>query len=55
MQNELALRSKADIDAHFADVWQVMSAGIERGINTEGLLPGPMKVPRRSPRCAAFW
>ncbi len=48
MQNELALRSKADIDAHFADVWQVMSAGIERGINTEGLLPGPMKVPRRA-------
>ena len=47
MQNELALRSKADIDAHFADVWRVMSAGIERGINTEGLLPGPMKVPRR--------
>ncbi|RTG62589.1 L-serine ammonia-lyase [Serratia marcescens] len=48
MQNELALRSKADIDAHFADVWQVMSAGIERGINTEGLLRGPMKVPRRA-------
>ena len=52
MQNELALRSKADIDAHFADVWQVMSAGIERGINTEGLLPGPMKVPRRARRAA---
>ncbi|WP_447878587.1 L-serine ammonia-lyase [Serratia fonticola] len=48
MQNELALRSKAEIEAHFADVWQVMRAGIERGMNTEGLLPGPMKVQRRA-------
>jgi L-serine dehydratase len=48
MQNELALRTKVDIDAHFANVWQVMSTGIERGINTEGLLPGPMRVPRRA-------
>ncbi|AGP43806.1 L-serine ammonia-lyase [Serratia plymuthica] len=48
MQNELALHSKAEIDAHFADVWQVMRAGIERGMNSEGLLPGPMKVQRRA-------
>lgn len=48
MQNELALRSKAEIEAHFADVWQVMRDGIERGMNTEGLLPGPMKVQRRA-------
>lgn len=48
MQNELALRSKVEIDAHFAHIWQVMSAGIERGMNTEGMLPGPMKVPRRA-------
>ncbi|WP_431223001.1 L-serine ammonia-lyase [Serratia sp. L9] len=48
MQNELALRSKAEIEAHFADVWQVMRTGIERGMNTEGLLPGPMKVQRRA-------
>lgn len=48
MQNELALRSKAEIETHFADVWQVMRTGIERGMNTEGLLPGPMKVQRRA-------
>ncbi|WP_145554028.1 L-serine ammonia-lyase [Yersinia bercovieri] len=48
MQNELALHSKAEISAHFAAIWQVMCAGIERGINTEGLLPGPMRVPRRA-------
>ncbi|WP_145540432.1 L-serine ammonia-lyase [Yersinia alsatica] len=48
MKNELALHSKAEINVHFAAIWEVMQAGIERGINTEGLLPGPMKVPRRA-------
>lgn len=48
MQNELALRSKAEIDAGFARIWQVMHTGIERGINTEGVLPGPLNVPRRA-------
>ncbi|EDQ7902613.1 L-serine ammonia-lyase, partial [Salmonella enterica subsp. diarizonae] len=48
MQNELALRSKEQIDAGFARIWQVMAAGIERGMNTEGVLPGPLNVPRRA-------
>jgi L-serine dehydratase len=48
MQNELALRSKNDIEAGIAQLWQVMHDGIERGMNTEGVLPGPLKVPRRA-------
>ncbi|MBB1202600.1 L-serine ammonia-lyase [Enterobacteriaceae bacterium 89] len=48
MQNELALRSKEEIDAGFASLWAVMLAGIERGMNTEGVLPGPLNVPRRA-------
>ncbi|EAA9276440.1 L-serine ammonia-lyase [Salmonella enterica] len=44
MQNELALRSKEQIDAGFARIWQVMATGIERGMNTEGVLPGPLNV-----------
>ncbi|EDX5690579.1 L-serine ammonia-lyase [Salmonella enterica] len=48
MKNELALRSKEQIDAGFARIWQVMAAGIERGMNTEGVLPGPLNVPRRA-------
>jgi L-serine ammonia-lyase (EC 4.3.1.17) len=48
MQNELALRSKEQIDAGFAQLWDVMHAGIERGMNTEGVLPGPLNVPRRA-------
>lgn len=49
MKNELALRSREEILAHFADVWQVMKDGIARGTTTEGLLPGPLRVPRRAP------
>ena len=48
MQNELAMRSKEEIDAGFAAIWDVMHAGIERGMNTEGVLPGPLRVPRRA-------
>ncbi|HAT1611502.1 TPA: L-serine ammonia-lyase [Raoultella planticola] len=48
MQNELALRSKAEIDAGFMHIHAVMCDGIERGMNTEGVLPGPLNVPRRA-------
>ncbi|POP44012.1 L-serine ammonia-lyase [Superficieibacter electus] len=48
MQNELALRSKQEIDAQCTSLWEIMSAGIQRGMNTEGVLPGPLKVPRRA-------
>ncbi len=48
MQNELALHSKKEIDEYFAHVWQTMQACIDRGMNTEGVLPGPLRVPRRA-------
>jgi L-serine dehydratase len=48
MQNELALHSKKEIEDYFADVWQTMRACIDRGMNTEGVLPGPLRVPRRA-------
>ncbi|ALB56013.1 L-serine ammonia-lyase [Cronobacter universalis] len=48
MKNELALRSKEELEAHFSQVWDVMRAGIERGITTEGVLPGKLRVPRRA-------
>lgn len=49
MKNELDLHTKEEIDAYFADVWKTMQACIERGLNTEGVLPGPLRVPRRAP------
>ncbi|PVZ82788.1 L-serine ammonia-lyase [Serratia sp. S1B] len=48
LQNELALHSKQDIDTYFKTIWQTMLACIDRGLNTEGLLPGPLRVPRRA-------
>ncbi|WP_368543795.1 L-serine ammonia-lyase [Enterobacter soli] len=48
MQNELALHSKKEIEDYFANVWQAMRACIDRGMNTEGVLPGPLRVPRRA-------
>ena len=48
MQNELALHTKDEVYAYFGDVWATMQACIDRGLNTEGLLPGPLRVPRRA-------
>ena len=47
-ENELALHSKEELEQHFANVWEVMRSGIERGITTEGVLPGKLRVPRRA-------
>ncbi|RXA98083.1 MULTISPECIES: L-serine ammonia-lyase [Yersinia] len=48
MQNELAMHSKEDIESYFTAIWQTMRACIDRGLNTEGVLPGPLRVPRRA-------
>ncbi|CAX59986.1 L-serine dehydratase 1 [Erwinia billingiae Eb661] len=48
MKNELALHSRAEIEAYFTDIWQSMRDCIDRGLNTEGVLPGPLRVPRRA-------
>ncbi|WOT05709.1 L-serine ammonia-lyase [Shewanella youngdeokensis] len=48
-KNELAFNSEKDIYQGFGDVWQTMHAAIEKGCQTEGLLSGPLRVPRRAP------
>jgi len=49
MKNELSIHgSRAEIERYFADVWQTMRDCIDRGLNTEGVLPGPLRVPRRA-------
>ncbi|MEQ4532334.1 MAG: L-serine ammonia-lyase [Mixta sp.] len=48
MKNELALHSRQEIESYFAAVWQTMRDCIDRGLNTEGVLPGPLRVPRRA-------
>lgn len=47
-QNELTQRSQADLDAGLMRVWSVMDDCIERGLNSEGILPGGLGVRRRA-------
>lgn len=47
-KNELALRSKPEISDYLAKIWQTMEDCIQHGLQTEGLLPGPLKVVRRA-------
>ncbi|WP_105168652.1 L-serine ammonia-lyase [Pseudoalteromonas sp. T1lg23B] len=49
MANEKTLRPMAEIKAELFNIWQVMKACIERGMRTEGILPGGLKVKRRAP------
>jgi L-serine dehydratase len=47
-RNELARRSATDLDAGIARIWEVMSSCIDRGMTTEGTLPGGLSVRRRA-------
>ena len=46
--NELALRSQDDIDAGLDEIAAAMFACIDRGMRTEGVLPGGLQVKRRA-------
>ncbi len=50
LDNEKAWHSEAEVREHLARVWQVMSECVERGLRTEGILPGGLNVRRRAPR-----
>ena len=45
--NERHWRSDAEIDAGLTQIWQVMRACATRGLVTDGVLPGGLKVKRR--------
>ncbi|MTW17982.1 L-serine ammonia-lyase [Rhodoplanes serenus] len=48
LKNELCLHTETEIKAYFADIWLKMRQCMERGMRTEGVLPGPFRVPRRA-------
>ncbi|NNE58978.1 MAG: L-serine ammonia-lyase [Hellea sp.] len=50
--NEDTMRPRAETDAALDRIAEVMLACIDRGLNTEGYLPGGLKVKRRAP---AIW
>jgi L-serine dehydratase len=50
LENETAWRPEAEVRAHLNNVWSVMCQCVERGLRTEGILPGGLNVRRRAPR-----
>jgi L-serine dehydratase len=49
-ENELAWRDAAEIDRRLGAIWSAMQACIERGMQTDGVLPGALAVTRRAPK-----
>ena len=48
MGNELARRSRADVEAYMRRVWSEMQRCMERGCQADGVLPGGLGVKRRA-------
>ncbi len=46
--NELSRISLAELDAGISRIWEVMSSCIDRGLDTDGILPGGLNVTRRA-------
>lgn len=50
LENESALCGEQEVKGRLRTIWSVMDACIQRGLHTEGILPGGLKVRRRAPR-----
>lgn len=48
MANEKVFRTEDEIRSGLMKIWRTMQRSIENGINTEGILPGGLKVRRRA-------
>lgn len=51
--NELTVRSEEELSAGIQKIWRVMEDCIERGLHTEGVLPGGLRVKRRARQLCA--
>jgi L-serine dehydratase len=47
-RNEVALHPGIDVDARIDAIWAAMAECVENGLNTKGMLPGPLGVKRRA-------
>jgi L-serine dehydratase len=53
LRNELTWRSLEEVESGIERLWHAMRDCVERGMRTEGVLPGGLKVPRRAAGLAA--
>ena len=49
LANEDAKRPRSETDAGLAQIWNAMAGSIDRGLRTDGILPGGLQVTRRAP------
>ncbi|BFT30308.1 L-serine ammonia-lyase [Alteromonas sp. D210916BOD_24] len=49
LRNESTFRPKHEVKQQLHQIWLVMKACIQRGIESEGILPGGLRVVRRAP------
>ena len=49
LKNEAVHRPAHEVQAKLHEIWQAMKSCIQRGIESEGILPGGLKVVRRAP------
>ena len=47
-ENERVWRTDEEIDRELDHIWSVMKEAMDRGLRTEGMLPGAYKVARRA-------
>ncbi|MGW5238491.1 L-serine ammonia-lyase [Monashia sp. NPDC004114] len=52
LENELSWRSEQQVRDGLLDIWRVMKECVRNGSETEGVLPGGLKVRRRAPELA---
>lgn len=49
LKNEASILEESEVKARLVHIWEVMQECINNGIETEGILPGGLKVHRRAP------
>ncbi|NUR80256.1 MAG: L-serine ammonia-lyase [Dermatophilaceae bacterium] len=52
LENELSWRSEEEVREGLLQIWAVMKECVRNGIDTEGVLPGGLRVRRRAPELA---
>ncbi|MCC9609551.1 L-serine ammonia-lyase [Blastopirellula sp. JC732] len=48
LENEKSLRSEAEVREGLKKIWEAMQACVEKGLSTDGVLPGGLKIKRRA-------
>jgi L-serine dehydratase len=47
-RNEAEIHGEKELGARLDEIWNAMRRSMDRGMKAEGLLPGPLRVPRRA-------